>query len=187
MDISEFLPWALPVAALGVVLGLATQRLVARTLGISPVVGMALVVSAGLIVAATLTPLRLAIETGLAGSGRCDLSRFGLPSADEFAASGASDIIPNVLLFVPLGLAVGWSARSRHGLLLIAVAAASPVVIELTQLVVPALARGCESADVFDNLLGLAVGAATGGISHAVASYLPRGRRRSTTDNTGVV
>jgi hypothetical protein len=43
-------------------------------------------------------------------------------------------------------------------------AIALPFAIETTQMVVPVIERGCQSADVFDNLTGLAVGLAIGTI-----------------------
>jgi len=61
-------------------------------------------------------------------------------------------------MFMPFGLAIGLLARSRPKALLVIVAIALPFVIETTQLLVPALERGCQSADVIDNLTGLALG-----------------------------
>lgn len=158
LNFTEIVPWFLPGALLAVIVGVATQRPVARALAVSASSAIALVASLGLIVAATLTPLRLALESDVAGSGRCDLSRLGFPSLEEVTIHGAYDIGPNVLLFVPLGLAIGLAPRSRQKIVVMVAAVATPFLIEVTQLLVPALARGCESADVIDNLFGLALG-----------------------------
>jgi glycopeptide antibiotics resistance protein len=158
MSFFENVPWFLPGVLVAIVLGVVMQRPVARALAMSPRNAASLVVCIGLVVAATLTPLRLALESGVAGSGRCDLSRLGLPSFDEISRLGASDIAPNVLLFIPLGFVIGSSHRSWQKMSLILAAIAAPVLIEVTQMVVPVLGRGCESADVVDNLLGLTLG-----------------------------
>jgi hypothetical protein len=41
-------------------------------------------------------------------------------------------------------------------------AVASPFVVEATQLLVTVLGRGCQTADIVDNLLGVAIGMAIG-------------------------
>jgi glycopeptide antibiotics resistance protein len=79
----------------------------------------------------------------------------------------------NVLLFIPLGAAIAFVPRSRRKVLLVAGGLTVPFVIEGLQLLVPALGRGCESADVFDNLLGLVIGLVLG----AVTAWLLRDRR----------
>lgn len=158
MNFTDTVPWFVPGALLSVTLGVAAQGPVARALGVPRAIATALVVSLGLIVSATLTPLWIALETDAAGSGRCDLSRLGLPSLQDVVRSGANDIGPNILLFVPLGMAVGLAPRSWRKAVIFAAAVATPLLIEVTQLLLPVLARGCESADVFDNLVGLALG-----------------------------
>lgn len=158
MSFFENVPWFLPGVVVAVILGALTQRRLAQALAIEPSRAASLVACVGLIVAATLTPLRLTLESGAAGSGQCDMSRLGLPSFEEVTRLGASDIGPNVLLFIPLGLVLGSSPRSWQKMWLILAAIVAPVLIEWTQMVLPALGRGCESADVVDNLLGLALG-----------------------------
>ena len=59
-------------------------------------------------------------------------------------------------------------------MLVVVAAIALPFAIEATQLLVPLLGRGCESADVVDNLIGLAIGLAIG----LVAGWLLPGVRR---------
>jgi len=77
-------------------------------------------------------------------------------------AGSHNDSLLNVVFFVPLGVVIGLAPRTTRKVALILAAGLLPFVIESTQLLVPALARSCESADVFDNLTGLAVGLVTG-------------------------
>jgi glycopeptide antibiotics resistance protein len=106
-------------------------------------------------VSAALTPLRGSFNFAAVG-GTCDLSRMGLAPLHELLH--IDDTSLNILMFIPFGTAVGLLGRSRQMAVLIVVAIALPFVIELTQLLVPALERGCQSADVIDNLTGLALG-----------------------------
>lgn len=172
------MPWFLPGALLAVIVGVATQRPVARFLAVSPAIATALVASMGLAVAATLTPLRRAIESGVVGSDQCDLSRLGIPSLDELSHFDATDVGLNLMLFVPLGLAIGLGPRSRQKFVLLVAAVATPVVIEVTQLLLPALACGCESADVVDNLLGLALGLTTASVVRRYRAHRAAGAGR---------
>ena len=64
----------------------------------------------------------------------------------------------NVALFIPLGIAIGLVHVSRPWAALTFAAIALPFAIEAIQLVAPILDRGCQSADVVDNLTGLALG-----------------------------
>jgi hypothetical protein len=83
-----------------------------------------------------------------------------------------------VALFLPLGLCVGLHRRSRASAGLLLGAVLLPVGIELVQLQFPGLGRYCDSRDVADNLLGLAVGlaggAVIGGIGRLVGGVVPR-------------
>ena len=126
------------------------------------------------IVAATLTPEWDAIAHAAYSDGGCDVSRVGLiPLSDLTRVSQAS---LNVALFVPLGLAIGlvpWSSRSA---LILAAALLLPFVIEATQAALPALGRGCESADVTDNLTGLGVGFLVGLATRQMVALVRSGR-----------
>ena len=154
------LPWLLPGLALSAVIGLAVGRRVARAIRSTPLLGWALVVSFGLVVSATLTPLRAGLDLGTTGVGTCDLSRMGLAPIQELFR--ISDTSLNVLLFIPLGLTLGLVPGSRRRNILAVIAILSPFAIEAGQLVLPVLGRGCQSADVFDNLTGLLIGAVIG-------------------------
>jgi glycopeptide antibiotics resistance protein len=124
--------------------------------------------SLGVIVSATLTPQWEALAFGAQGSSTCNLSRLGLAPLDELLAVNETSL--NVLLFVPLGASIALIPSFRIKVVVAVAAIALPFAIEATQLFVPLLDRGCESADFIDNLSGLAVGFA-GGI---VAGWLVR-------------
>ena len=157
---------------LSVGVALAAGNSVARRLETSRAVGRALVVSVGLIIAATLTPLKGAIESGLISNGTCDVSRLGLAPLWRLPLT-SDDPVLNILLFIPLGISIGISRSPRRARLIIA-AVALPFVVELAQLLLPVLDRSCETGDVVDNLTGLVLGLAVGAtISAATARYQP--------------
>ena len=116
--------------------------------------------SLGIILSATLTPLRWAIDFGATGSGVCDFSRIGLAPLGELLRFNDTSL--NILLFIPLGVTIGLVPMSRRKAAVVAAAMALPFAIETIQLLVPWLDRGCQSADVIDNLTGLIVGLAAG-------------------------
>lgn len=149
-------PWFWPGVVVSLIVGTIAARRLAPALDLRPAHTAALVFSVGLIISATLTPLSGALLFGNVGTGTCDLSRFGLPPLTDLR--GLNDTTLNLMLFVPLGVAIGLvpSAPVRAAMLLLAVL--FPFVIEMTQLLVPLLDRGCQSADIVDNLLGLVVG-----------------------------
>ncbi len=177
MDLGDY-PGLVPGIAMSLVLGFALCVPFSRALGMASLNAWLLLFGFGLVIGATLTPSLQAITDGAVGTGTCDLSRVTLPPVDEVLAFG--DIGLNVLLFVPLGLAVGFLPRRSHQLELIVIAAALPFVVEGTQLVVTQLDRACESGDVIDNLLGLAiglvVGLVAGGLMRAIRGPFSRGR-----------
>jgi hypothetical protein len=59
------------------------------------------------------------------------------------------------------------------GILLLA-AIALPFVIEIIQLLAPVLARGCQSSDVIDNLIGLSIGFAIGVVARSLTRLLKK-------------
>ncbi len=153
------LPWLLPGVVVAALLSAVLNRPLAQALGVRRVLASVLLLSFGVILAATLTPLRNAFDGGV-GSGTCDLSRIGPASIEELRTY--RDVGLNMLLFIPLGLAIGIAPRTRLKATVVAAAIALPFAIELIQLLLPALARGCQSADVVDNLVGLVIGLAAG-------------------------
>ena len=161
----------------GIVLSLAVSFLafvpLSRALAISKAHGFVLVLSLGLILAATITPSREALLFGAQGSGSCDVSRFGLLSWWELRH--IDDASLNILLFVPFGIALGLCPPSRARSALVAAALITPIAIELIQLTAVSLGRECQSSDVIDNLTGLLLGLLLG----VLARFLFVDRRAS--------
>lgn len=154
-------PGFLPGLAFSMMLGLVVCGGLARRLGVHRVVAWTSIVSLGAILAATLTPSPEVLILGsLAAPAGCDLSRIGPATWTEYLALGTAGL--NVLLFIPFGVFVGLLPHSRPKTLVVVGAVVLPVSIEALQLLVWPLGRACQSADVFDNLIGLTVGLAIG-------------------------
>ena len=167
-EVPGFLP-GLAVAA--VVTGIAAPWL-GHHLLIRRAHAAVIILSLGAIAAATLTPLH-GWPDFASPPLPCDLSRVGLAPLRHLV--GLNDTSLNIVLFAPLGAALALVRRARWRLL--ASAAALPFLIETVQLVVPPLARGCQSADVIDNLTGLVLGASLGWLARKVAAAIvQRGR-----------
>ena len=165
------MPWFWPGLVISIVIGILAAPVVARRLAIGPIHAAILVASFGLIVAATLTPLRPALESGAVGTGVCDLTRFGPPPLRDLLR--LNDTTLNLVLFAPLGAAIALLPRPKPRRALLAIAVGLPFAIETIQLLTPVLDRGCQSADVVDNLTGLIVGFLAGAVWRSWA-----GRRR---------
>jgi glycopeptide antibiotics resistance protein len=152
--------WFWPGVVISIILSLVLSIPVGRALRVGWPVALTLLVGLGFIAAATLTPSQEALRFGAVGSGTCDLSRIGLaPMADLFPPG---DPTFNVLLYIPLGVAIGLFPRSHRKVVLIAAAVVLPIVIETIQLFATGLDRACQSADVSDNLTGLLIGLVLG-------------------------
>ena len=150
------LPWFLPGVVIWVAVALVAGGRVGRALGVRRAVAFALIASLGIILSATLTPLRGALAFGTVGSGSCDLSRVGFAPLRDLLRPNEASL--NVLMFVPLGVSIGLLPRSRLKVAIVVAAIVLPFAIETTQLLVLWLDRACQSADVVDNLTGLAIG-----------------------------
>ena len=166
------LPWFLPGVAIAFVVSIAASGGVGRALGVRRMVAVALVLSLGTILAATLTPQWEALAFGARGPASCDFSRIWLAPIGRLLSGDDSG--GNILMFVPFGVAISLLPRSRRKAALVGFALALPFVIETTQLLVPALDRACESADVVDNLTGLVLGLAGGSVAGRFASTVYR-------------
>jgi glycopeptide antibiotics resistance protein len=161
-------PWFLPTLGLIMLGAVALARPAARHLRTTSALAWSLIVAFGAVAAVTLTPGAGALEFGAIGPSTCDTSRIGLaPIADIVRMT---DPGLNILLFIPLGAALGLLPRSRTRVLLIVVAIALPFVIEAIQLLASALDRSCETGDIVDNLTGLAIGLVAGVIIGPVQS-----------------
>jgi hypothetical protein len=173
--------WASPLPLLGpgvvlaLVLGTLACGRVARWLGVRRPVAWVLLVSAGVILAATMTPLSAGLGADLAHPGSCDLSRIGLAPIEDLRLH--SDVLGNIVMFFPLGFAIALVPRSRRKAALLGAAFAFPFLIEATQLVAVSLNRACESADVVDNLTGLVLGLAAGAVVALLVPALSRGAK----------
>jgi hypothetical protein len=132
---------------------------VGRWLGARGAVAFVLLASLALVITATLLPTADAM-TGVASDGTCDLTRLGFPTVSE--VRGDSQTRLNLLLFLPLGVSISLLPLGFRSVMIAAGAVALPFVIEGLQLTVHVLGRGCQSADVIDNLTGLAIGSAAG-------------------------
>ena len=175
LGLSELLdgyPGFLPGLAVTIVVAVLLHRSLARRMGIGRAHAFLLLFGIGVIVSATLFPnvLRLPSTGSSFPAWSCDLSRIR-PSPGEFFEMG--EATANMLLFLPLGVAIGllrgtsrWRAA---GLAIVA-----PFAIELIQAGLPSLDRRCQTADIADNLTGLAIGLAIGVL---VAWVLDRRRR----------
>jgi glycopeptide antibiotics resistance protein len=164
------LPWLLPGVAISVVVSITGSGVVGRALRVRRSVAWVMVLSVGIIMAATLTPQGEALEFGARGSSSCNLSRLGPVPLGEFLRLTEASI--NVLMFIPLGAAIGLVPHSRRGAAVVIAAIALPFAIETIQLLVPVLDRGCESADVVDNLTGLAIGLACGVVTRRLVAFV---------------
>ena len=162
----HLLPWFIPGTAIFAALGVVVARPFGRLLRTRSAVAWALVVGLGIVVSATLTPLRGDFDFAAVG-GTCDLSRMGLIPLRQLLR--IDDPSLNVAMFIPFGVAIGLIGGSRRKAFVVVAAIALPFLIETTQLLVPALERGCQSADVVDNLTGLAVGLAAGTVGRWLA------------------
>ena len=160
VDFREY-PGFIPGTAVSIVVALLLSRRVAGRLGTSRGVAWLLVATFGTILAVTLTPGRGAPLFLLSlGSTGCDLDRIGPATWAEYLQLG--DTTFNVLLFIPLGTAIGLLPASRLKATCILAALILPFAIEAIQLAVAPLGRACQSADLFDNLTGLAIGLGVG-------------------------
>jgi hypothetical protein len=153
-------PWFGPGVLLSVVAAALLAVPLGRALSIRPLMAGMLVLCFGVILSATLTPLRGALETGAFGTGICDFS--GLDSTPLDEPRLRNDRTLNVALFAPLGLVIGLLPFSwRTGFVLV-LAIALPFAVETVQLMALPLARGCQLVDVVDNLTGLSIGLVLG-------------------------
>jgi hypothetical protein len=154
-------PGFLPGLAVSLVIAAAGSPRLANALGIRRLLAIAMVLAVGAIVSATLFPdlLGLGSSTAAGSSGwTCDLERF-TPSLHELF--DLKESTANVVLFVPLGICVALLPNRWIGVA-VTLAFLTPVAIELIQMLLPSLHRACQSADIADNVTGLAVGLAAG-------------------------
>ncbi len=110
-EIAATLPWLLPGAAVAFVMSLLASGPVAVWLGVRRSVAWIGLFSLGVIIASTLTPLDPG-SVVIRDVRACDNTRTSLAPLAEWFRGG--DATLNLLLFVPLGWAIGvvpWSGR----------------------------------------------------------------------------
>jgi hypothetical protein len=158
---ASVLPWFIPGAAASLLIAVSASHAFSRWLGTSRAVAVLLITGAGIVIAATLTPTGPGSSSVPAvPAGECDVSRIGLAPLSTYLS--LNDVSLNVVLFVPLGVAIALLPRSSRSFVILAAAIASPFVIELVQSVTPTLGRSCQTGDIVDNLAGLLIGIAGG-------------------------
>jgi glycopeptide antibiotics resistance protein len=145
--------------AVSIVLAVALSSRAAAWLETRRSVAALVVLGFGLVISATLVPTGAALE-GVPSDGVCDTSRVGFASIEQLTSVNTSSL--NVLLFMPLGFAVGLLPWSRPAAIVALAAASLTFVVEAIQLLLPLLGRGCQTADMVDNLMGLAIGLVMG-------------------------
>ncbi len=162
--------WSLPVLLVWMVAVALLSGRLARFLETQRWVAFLLLASLGLILSATLTPTTGELESYFHGIsvGECDLSRLVPLSPREVVAD--FDAVVNILLFLAFGFALGLLPRTRRNLLIVLASFSLTFLIETLQLVQAELGRGCESADIVDNTLGLVIGLAAGAVVQAVVA-----------------
>jgi VanZ family protein len=158
--VTGVLPCFLPGLAITTVIALAVTGRVARRLRTQSWIAFLLVVSVGAVLVATIPPDAGGFSGRPSAPGRCEFRRIGLAPLSQYLHLGDTSL--NVILFVPLGLAIGLLGRSPATARLLVAALALPLAIEAIQSLAPMLGRGCQSRDVVDNLLGLGIGLALG-------------------------
>jgi VanZ like family len=163
------LPWLVPSLVVALAVSTLASGAVARWLGVRRPVAWVLLMSVGVILAGTMSPLNAGRGLDPSHPGSCDLSRIGLPALAQLRWPG--DVLGNIFMIIPLGFAIALVPRSRRKVAVLAAAVALPFAIEATQLVVVSLGRACESADVVDNLTGLVIGLGAGTV---IARFVPK-------------
>ena len=154
-------------------IALAVAGRVARRLRTQSWIAFLLVMSVGAVLAATIPPDTDGFSGRPSAPGRCEYGRIGLAPLSQYLHLGDTSL--NVILFVPLGLAIGLLGRSPATARVLVAVLALPLAIEAIQSLLPMLGRGCQSRDVVDNLLGLGIGLALG----VLGSVVRAGRTRS--------
>ena len=145
------LPWAVWAVLVAGAVAVLAARPLGDWLESSPLVGALLVFGLGIVMAVTLTPVNPQGTSSWRSMGS------GAPLVPDWVVS---DRFANLLLFVPLGLAVGLVGRPGARRWLVAGALLLPFAVEGLQAVATVLNRGPQWQDVLDNVLGVLAGLA---------------------------
>jgi hypothetical protein len=151
-SVLTFIPWLVPGIVLSALGATALAPAVGRWLRAPTLQAWLLLLGVGIVASATLTPIP--------GDGTpfafCDTRRLGPPPLTDLLRVSTASL--NVLLFIPLGLAVGLLPRSERSTMVAGATLALPFVVEIAQSLLPALGRGCQTGDMVDNVIGLLLG-----------------------------
>lgn len=172
MSIAATLPWLVPGSVLSLGLSLLASGALGRWLRVRRSMAWVLLFALGIILSSTLSPLDRGAVIPPSDPRTCDLSRTWPASLADLRRG--DDVAVNILLFIPLGLAIGIAPASRRKVITLVAAMALPLVIEAVQLRVIELDRACQGADVVDNLTGLALGVVGGILLGRLAPSLGR-------------
>ncbi|MEV7782231.1 VanZ family protein [Kitasatospora sp. NPDC088351] len=105
----------------------------------------------------------------------CAFAGAGLRPPDEWLTSRQAEL--NIAMFVPVGLAAALAGTRPRAAAALLGAAALPFAVEAVQYALPGLGRACDAQDVWDSLLGLALGAAPGLLAGQVVRAAARSLR----------
>ncbi len=166
-------PLSVVALTIALVLAIMLSPTIARWTNASRLVSALLLLGFGFVLAATITPTAAALD-GAGSDGVCSVARISFVRPDELLR--VNDTSLNVLLFVPLGIAVGMLPWTRAAGIATLAAIALPFVVETVQFLLTPLGRNCQATDVFYNLLGLAIGAVAGSLIRLLLARWPHGR-----------
>ena len=152
-DLEQFIP----AVGLALAFSIPIGYLWARLTGIRVSLAVATCASLFVVLALTLSPAGPIAEDGTPGV--CSL---GLWRTETLEMFGVGEALLNIALFVPLGFVLAFQPAWRGRPFLTAAAIVLPFAIELVQLRVPGLGRYCDTMDIADNLIGLALGFGSG-------------------------
>jgi hypothetical protein len=159
-EIAASLPWLVPGSLVALVVSILASRRAGGWLRIDRALAAFLLFSLGIILVGTLTPIAADEVVPPELRDACDFSRTSLATPADLASGG--DVVINILMFMPFGFALGSIRWTWRKVAIILAAIVLPFAIETVQLAVLELGRGCQAADVVDNLTGLLVGVCAG-------------------------
>lgn len=155
-SIAAELPWLVPGIAVTLVVSILASDAMGRWLRMRQSISWGLLFSLGVILSATLSPLNGSEVVNPEAARTCDFARTWPASVSDVLQG--NDVAINIVMFLPLGCAIGIAPLSGRKVLVLVAAIALPIAIEGAQLLVAQLGRACQSADVVDNLTGLVIG-----------------------------
>jgi hypothetical protein len=173
----DVLPLVVPGMVLWAAVAIVASPFLGRFFGASRLHAALLLMALGLVLLATLPPTGAALEGDGSQQDFCDFERVTLAPMSVLLRLNQTSL--NVLLFIPLGIALGSLPWSRRALVAVVAAFLLPFAIESFQLLAHVLGRGCQSADVIDNTMGLVIGLTIGACARWLWGAVYRTRTRT--------